>query len=279
MKTLYLCLGLFPLLFCAACGNNSSGVPGFIPKGNFSKASLNGQYVYQIEGFDFTTNLSGVAYREAGVFTADGNGNITAGTDDFSEGTTVSSGSSAGAYTISNDGTGVFAISISDGRSLQLAVTLVSSSKLYLIVTQTFDFANGAGIAELQDPAAFAAPPSGTFTFRNHNLSTAQGSSSTVGTFTVSGGTVSGSEDANRAGVVSSPTFTGSFNSPDTSGRGTGTFTDNANATSTFIYYVVDANNLRFFSTNTGSPGLGRAETQSGGPFANTSLAGNYVFG
>jgi len=49
--------------------------------------------------------------------------------------------------------------------------------------------------------------------------------------------------------------------------------------TSTFIYCVVDANNLRFFSTNTGSPGLGRAEIQTGGAFANTSLAGNYVFG
>ena len=72
-----------------ACGSsNGGGVPGFIPKGNFSNASLNGQYVYQIEGFDFTTNLSGVPYREAGVFTADGNGDITSATDDFSEGNT-----------------------------------------------------------------------------------------------------------------------------------------------------------------------------------------------
>jgi hypothetical protein len=218
-------------------------------------------------------------FREAGVFTADGNGNITGGTDDFSEGTTITSGSTTGAYTISNDGIGVLAISISDGRALQLAVTLVNSSKVYLMVTQTFDFANGAGIAEKQDPAAFAAPPSGTFTFRNHNVSTAQGSSATVGVFTVSGGTVSGSEDVNRAGVLSSPTFTGSFNSPDTSGRGTGTFTDNANVTSTFIYYVVDTNNLRFFSTNNGAPGLGRAETQTGAPFANASLSGSYAFG
>ena len=66
-------------------------MPGFIPKGNFSKASLNGQYVYQIEGFDFSTNLNGVPYREAGVFTANGNGNITSATDDFSEGNTRSS--------------------------------------------------------------------------------------------------------------------------------------------------------------------------------------------
>jgi len=259
-------------MFSLACG---SGTNLFNQgSGNFSNASLKGQYAYQLTGVDTAAN-----FREAGVFTADGNGNITGGTDDFSEGTTITSGSSTGAYTISNDGTGVLAISISDGRALQLAVTLVNSSKVYLMVTQTFDFANGAGIAKKQDPATFAAPPSGTFTFRNHNVSTAQGSSATVGVFTVSGGTVSGSEDVNRAGVLSSPTFTGSFNSPDTSGRGTGTFTDNANVTSTFIYYVVDTNNLRFFSTNNGAPGLGRAETQTGAPFANTSLAGSYAFG
>ena len=272
LPKLFLLSCLISLMFSLACG---SGTNLFNQgSGNFSNASLKGQYAYQLTGVDTAAN-----FREAGVFTADGNGNITGGTDDFSEGTTITSGSSTGAYTISNDGTGVLAISISDGRALQLAVTLVNSSKVYLMVTQTFDFANGAGIAKKQDPATFAAPPSGTFTFRNHNVSTAQGSSATVGVFTVSGGTVSGSEDVNRAGVLSSPTFTGSFNSPDASGRGTGTFTDNANVTSTFIYYVVDTNNLRFFSTNNGAPGLGRAETQTGAPFANTSLAGSYAFG
>jgi hypothetical protein len=272
LPKLFLLSCLISLMFSLACG---SGTNLFNQgSGNFSNASLKGQYAYQLTGVDTAAN-----FREAGVFTADGNGNITGGTDDFSEGTTITSGSSTGAYTISNDGTGVLAISISDGRALQLAVTLVNSSRVYLMVTQTFDFANGAGIAEKQDPATFAAPPSGTFTFRTHNVSTAQGSSATVGVFTVSGGTASGSEDVNRAGVLSSPTFTGSFNSPDTSGRGTGTFTDNANVTSTFIYYVVDTNNLRFFSTNNGAPGLGRAETQTGAPFANTSLAGSYAFG
>jgi hypothetical protein len=272
LPKLFLLLCLISLIFGLACG---SGTNAFNQgSGNFSNTSLKGQYAYQLTGVDTAAN-----FREAGVFTADGNGNITGGTDDFAEGTTITTGSSTGSYTISNDGTGVVAISISDGRALQLAVTLVNTSKVYLMVTQTFDFANGAGIAEKQDPAAFAAPPSGTFTFRNHSVSTAQGSSSAVGVFTASGGTASGSQDVNRAGVLSSPTFTGFFNSPDVSGRGTGTFTDSANVTSTFIYYVVDASNVRFFSTNNGAPGLGRAEAQTGAPFANTSLAGSYAFG
>ena len=270
---LSLLAALICLMFCLACGSGSNAFKQG-GGGNFSNASLKGQYAYQLTGVDTTAS-----FREAGVFTADGSGNITGGTDDFAEGTTIASGSSSGSYTVNNDGTGVVSISISDGRVLQLALTLVSSSKVYLMVTQTFDFANGAGIAELQNPAAFAATPNGTFTFRMHNVSTAQGSSATVGAFTVSSGTASGSEDVNRAGVLSSPTFTGFFNFPDTSGRGTGTFTDNANVTSSFIYYVVDANNVRFFSTSNGLPGLGRAETQTAAPFANTSLAGGYAFG
>ena len=73
MRILYLCLGLVSLLLCAGCGSNSGGVPGFIPKGNFSNASLNGQYVYQIEGFNFSNPNNVVPYRESGVFTANGN--------------------------------------------------------------------------------------------------------------------------------------------------------------------------------------------------------------
>src|ERR1700730_15894780 len=106
MKTSYLCLGLLSLLFCAACGSSNGGVPGFIPKGNFSNASLSGQYVYQIEGFDFSNLNTVSAYREAGVFTANGSGVITRATDDLSEGHGVVTTASTGSYTIGNNGPG-----------------------------------------------------------------------------------------------------------------------------------------------------------------------------
>ena len=96
MKILCVLLGLTLLLVCVGCGSNNGAVTGFIPTGNFSNASLSGQYVYQIEGLDFNASANGVSYREAGVFTADGNGTITSSTDDVSEGsavlTTVSTG-------------------------------------------------------------------------------------------------------------------------------------------------------------------------------------------
>ena len=106
---LFLFLGVVSLLLCAGCGS-SSGTSGFIPTGNFSTASLNGQYVYQIEGFDFSTSTSGVPYREAGVFTANGGGSLTTVTDDFSEGGSVGTTISTGTYGINNDGTGTLSL-------------------------------------------------------------------------------------------------------------------------------------------------------------------------
>jgi hypothetical protein len=68
----------------------------------------------------------------------------------------------------------------------------------------------------------------------------------------------------------------GSFNAPDTlTGRGSGTLTDSSPATTSFFYYIVDANNIRFLSQDVGVTGSGRAEKQSGAP----ALSGSYAFG
>ena len=100
-----------------------------------------------------------------------------------------------------------------------------------------------------------------------------------MGVFTIASGIASGSEDVSDAGVASQRTITsGLFNGPDGNGRATGTLTDSSPATSSFVYYVVDGNNIRFLSTDIGILGLGRAEKQSG-PFSNASLSGNYAFG
>jgi hypothetical protein len=273
MKTLYLCLSLVLLLFCPACGTGSGGVPGFIPKGNFSNASLNGQYVYQIEGFDFRSFNNVVPYREAGVFTANGNGLITSATDDISEGSGIATTISTGSYAISKDGTGTMIFN-NALATITLEVTLVSASKVYLVEGDAV--LNAGGLAEKQNATAMAAAPSGTFVFREHDIDSVQ-SVASVGAFTVAGGIVSnGNEDLNRGGTLSSLTFTGSLNAPDpTTGRGTGTFTDTTPATSSFNYYIVDANNVRFLAANIGVVGQGRAEVQSGAP----ALSGSYAFG
>jgi len=280
MKKLFLPLGLFSLMFCGGCG--SSGPGPIIPKGNFSNASLKGQYVYQLSGTDTLNGVNSFPYYEAGVFVADGNGNLTSVSDDFSEAATPALTTSTGSYSIKNDGTGSLTLNNASALvTVTLAVTMVSASKAYLIEADAG--LNSSGIAELQDTAAISSAPGGTFAFRLHTANTSQMfglSAASVGVFTASGGTVStGTMDVDRGGTLNngtaSPlTFTGSFNAPPTLGRGTGTFTDSSNTTLSFIYFVVDANNVRLLSSSSGLLGIGRAEKQN-----SPGLSGSYAFG
>jgi len=273
MKRICLSFALVALVFCLGCGSSTSSGPP--PKGNFSNASLSGQYAYSVTGFNLNT---GAPYSEAGVFTADGNGNLTSGTDDFSQGS-VLTGSVSGKYSISNDGTGTATINVSNGRSVSFAFTLVSSSKVYVIVAATNFLATGFGTAEKQDSTAFAAPPSGTFAFKWHNISATSVPSANVGAFTVTSGSVAGNEDVLAlGGIPNSLTLTGQFNAPDTSGRGSGSFLDSSNVTSTFIYYVLNSSKIRFFMTG-GVLGGGSAEKQSTTTFNTASFSGGYAFG
>ena len=289
MHKLYLFAGLALLLTCTACGTgnggNNGGFGGGGTAGSFSNASMSGSYAYRISGYDLgVIQNTAIPFREAGVFVADGKGNITSGEDDFAEGTSLSHSTTTGAYSISNDGTGSAVIQYNSGTVVQLALTVVNSSMVYLSVNPTANssstnlFANGTGTAKLQSASALASVPSGKFVFRMHNLDVNVGSSASVGAFTIAGGVVnSGNEDVLRSGAQTSLGLTGSFNTPDASGRGTGTLTDNQ-ITLPFAYYVVDANHFFLFSLATGNIGLGQAEAQTG-TFNNSTFSGSYVFG
>jgi len=271
MRKLSLVSAVLLTVLAVGCGSNSNGVPGFIPKGNFSVSSLTGQYVYQISGLDFSISSAGVPYRQAGVFVADGKGNITSSTDDFSEGSGVTTTTSTGTYAVNVDGTGVLHLNSAAG-SLTFAITLASSSKFYMIEADSA--LNAGGLGEKQDTTVLSAAPTGTYAFLIHSIGgTATGR---VGVITSNAGAITGSEDVNNGGSFSSPAITaGTFATPSdpTIGRGTGSITDST--TTSFIYYIVDANNIRFLGKDLGNISLGRAEKQSGTP----ALSGTYAFG
>jgi hypothetical protein len=254
-----------------ACGSGG-GISLPNPQGNFSNASLSGSYVYEIQGFDTTV---GNPYRQIGVFTADGNGNITGGSDDSSFSATGTS--VTGSYRIAKDGTGLITINTSLG-SITLAVTLASTSRLQLIESDAF--VNAGGTAELQSPSATSATPNGSYVFRMHQEVSAQSQSpaAEVGGLSISGGSATGSMDENHAGVFSSPNVTATFGTPSGLGRGTGTLVNSStNFTTNFVYYVVDGNTFVFLVTNVNAVGSGRAEMQSGS--VGNGLSGNYAFG
>lgn len=286
MNRPFLLLALISLLSLAVgCGsNNSTPGSGPTPTGNFSIADLNGQYTYQFSGTDlnFSPNLF---FRRSGVFSANGGGVITSGTDDFSEqGNTAVSTPISGVYSVNSDGTGSLTLTLPTG-SLIFAITLVDSSTVYMVEDDN-TLLTGGGVAEQQTSSAFATVPSGNFAFRMHTIDVNAGSIGCAGVLTASGGVLTGTEDISSFDSGSGQFITvthaitsGTLNTPDpTTGRGTGSYTDDTNFTTTFDYYVVDGNNLRFFSTTPNEIAVGRAAKQSGS-FSNNTLSGNYVFG
>ena len=277
MKKLCLGLGLLSLAFCVACGsgNNtfSSGPP---PMGTFNAASLTGHYAYSMRGFDLNTGLD---FRRSGVFTADGAGNITSGENDFLElGQTLSHDTFTGTYQVRNDGIAVATFNFSSGGFIDLAFTLVNSTRLFVIQVDPLQTAQGTAV--LQDSNVISVVPSGTFAFRVHSadMQSGAGSVARVGEFTLASGIATGNDDKLlQGGATTALSLSGTFSAPDASGRGTGTFNDNS--LTNFIYYVVNANTIRFMIDDFGTVGLGVAEAQSGAPFSNASLNGSYAFG
>jgi hypothetical protein len=271
-RWLSLSLTVVSLITGAGCGSGGRVVLNS-STGNFTNASLKGSYVYQIQG---ASVVSAAVYREAGVFVADGVGKITGGVDDSS--INVAGTAVTGTYTVSPDGTGFLAMSTSVGQ-ITLAITLVSSSKLYLMEDDTT--LNAAGSAELQDPQAAGTTPGGTFVFRLHQEASAENQSqraSQVGELMIQNGTATGNMDQNLGGTLTSPTLSSTFLRPSPLGRGMASIMDSsANFTTSLVYYIVNGGKMVLLVTNSGAVGSGSAELVSGNVSA--GLSGNYAFG
>jgi len=278
LKSICLSLAILSLVAAVGCGAGGSG--GFLNNTeNFTTASLKGSYVYQLHGGDSSLK----PYREVGVFTADGAGNITAGSDDSSLNTASTAAPVTGTYQIASDGTGSITMTSVIG-TINLAVTMVSNSKVYLIEADNLNSTglgiNASGIAELQDSTAIGTTPTGSFTFRIHDeiSGISQVPASQVGGFTVPASGVNGAMDQNAGGTFSNPNLTWTFNAPDALGRGTGTFLNaSTNVTSNFFYYILNSGKVALLMSDAGVVGSGVAEAQSGA--IGNGLSGNYAFG
>jgi hypothetical protein len=277
-RVLWLSAGLASLVTVIGCGGSGTVIPH--TTGNYSNASFQGSYVFQIHGF---ISANGNPYRQLGVITADGNGNITGGSDDTGTvgGFEANSANITGTYSISSDGTGQMNLSatslgtVLSTQQITLAVTLTSSSEAYLVEADVA--AAGAGTAELQDSTAVGTLPSGAFVFRLHDDLNANSSfESEVGIFTITGTSLSGALDQTLVSGSSSLTLTGNLTAPSSSGVGTATFTDSTSATTSLIYSIVNSTKFYFLVSN-GAVGGGSAEAQTGNVGA--GLAGSYVFG
>ncbi len=264
------------ILLAVGCGSSNPIIHSL--GGGFSTASLKGQYVIAQTGIGI--NQAGTAsdpFSETIVFTADGNGNVNATVDDFDQvgGPFTLLSAVAGTYSIASDGTGSMNIGGSNGSNY--AITMIDDSHFYII--EQDGFATASGFGEMQDTAAFTAPPSGAFVFKAHNIDT----SSRVGGITITAGAIAGTEDLLTLGLLSSSNAVATavaMSAPDSNGRGTFSLTDG----SSFNYYVVNSSKFHFMSNSaSGSLEIGQAEAQvapaAGFSPATLPPAASYVFG
>jgi hypothetical protein len=139
--------------FLVACGGGSPITPP-PPAGNFSNASLKGQYAFLMTGLGTT----GAYIARIGSFTADGAGSITGGLEDVLSLGTAGPPSlvsfTGGNYQIQPNGRGLIVLQASTGGGLQLNAALQSDSAGFLV--QTDLNATSSGSFYIQTNADFS---------------------------------------------------------------------------------------------------------------------------
>ncbi len=273
--------------FLAACGGSGSNITPPPPTGNFSNASLNGQYAFSMSGVDLN---SGAYIARIGSLAADGQGHITSGLEDLLD---LGSGSSAsqvtfsnGTYQIQANGRGLIVLNVTGGGTLQLSASLQSSSQGYLV--QTDGLASTSGGLELQTPLQFSANAiNGKYVFDFSGISFASTTPSVIsliGQFGAdgNGNVTGGTADVNDSSF--SPTgavaLTASSYQLDTNGNGTnfgrGSMTLDGR---TFAFYIVDATRVEMLEEDSLGGTAGPAILQTGViPTQNSGFNGGFAF-
>jgi len=247
----------------------------------FSNGVVNGHYA-----FEFTGQIpSGPVYL-AGSFQADGNGNVTGGTEDRSDVAGVHSESVSGTYSLGPDGRGTLTLVASSG-TIDYRLVMSGPGRAVLIGFNGTITTEGYGSLAKQDASAFSLSSiasnwafgvSGTVV--SGGVSTGQ--SVEAGRFTVdsSGNISAGAQDQNFGGVVTpNVAFTGSVGTPDTTtGRAAATL-----GSLQYALYIVSSTEFFMTTISPISPTqamafVGRAAQQSGTPFTKGSLSGAYAF-
>ena len=242
----------------------------------YSNASLKGTYVFSFNDVDTNNYFS----YGGGVLTADGNGNITSGNEDRSQGGIGFQANIqfTGSYNIQADGTGTANLSLANGVLQLKFVMLADGSARFIDYSSNL---TGGGTIEPQTATALTATSlAGTYVFSLHGDDAAgSGSVAQAGLLTLDGsGNITGTEDSNDNGTVnSSVNLTGTY-TLGSFGRGTAQITT-PQGTSNYVFYIVNANQVSLFESDFPLPATyGMALRQTVSSFSTSTFNGGYVF-
>ena len=237
----------------------------------FNNTSLKGNYILSLSGVD----SSGNSFYAVGAVTADGNGNITGGEEDLNDVTFgyFSASSATGTYNVGADGRGLLNVNNSIGN-FQFAIAMKALDNAVL---NEIDNSVVAATGNLEAQTTSISMPTGNYAFGLSGSGLGCGPINMAGIFSLSGGAVTGLQDLNCGGLIfSGRAITGTFNSIDGFGRGTGSFGAN-NGSSGIVYYVVSGTRFRQLCTDAATFFLGSADLQTQTSFASTDFTGSYV--
>jgi hypothetical protein len=275
-NSIVLLLALSTLALLSGCGssNNTTVVPP--PTGSFSASSLNGTYVFSVSGVD----INGEAYAAVGAVTANGtggNGGITGGSIDINDlgedgALQPDLAISGGSYSVGADGRGQMSIATNPANLFTSTLTFdfVLSSNSHGLITEFDGNATGSGTLDLQ---ASGTTPAGTYAFSLAGATAGQSPWATVGSFTLSGQSLSGLDDLNEDGVVAyaAQPLTGTLIvGPSTSPA---TTLSTAAFTGQFDVYAIDATHLKFIEMDGIASLSGDAYSQTSAAIPSSNMA------
>jgi hypothetical protein len=258
-------------------GRRGSGLMRLQDPTAFSLTSIKGLYGFGISGQD----SSGGRIAAAGLFSADGNGNISGGTEDINDAGTVTpnSVSFTGLYS-PPDANGRVTGSVTTTQTTNFSLYVVSASEAFLMTTDAESISgleSGTVLSQASTTFTNGSLNAGSVFYEvGVNATPATKSDVRIGLFTADGsGGLTIVSDENDGGVITANNTTSGLTYAVAS-NGRVTITGGTGAPP--ILYLVDTNKAFLLGAN-GSVGFGFLEPQSGGQFGSFSITGDYFFG
>lgn len=244
----------------------------------FTSAAIQGRYTFSVSG----ANTGGAAgsLAIAGALSSDGAGALSQGVRDVNSAGTLTSAQSlaSGSYTVpSSAGRGTLTLNFSSPSVTQtFAYYIIDAARVRLLGTDSTMAVSGDLLKQAAAPFSTSSLLGGyAFTF-----SGASGSNPSArgGVFSLDGqGNITGGlMDVNTNGVFTANSFTGGFAVADSAtGRFTATLSVNG-VNQSYVFYPQNDGTVSFLGLDTITAN-GMAYPQTGSPFSNSSISGDYA--
>jgi hypothetical protein len=256
---------------------------------SFNAAGISGNYVFDFTGLDFGSAALGAPDSIVGQFVSTGSGTLSSGLLDEND-NGVQSGAAAfssGSYQMDATngptfGRGTITF-VANGVTFNYFFYIVNGSRIRFIESNSNALTVGDAVAQASVPTTNA-NFNGSFAYLLSGVG-ALSQLTRIGRFTANGngGLASLFADTNDGGTaaqvpsgsLSATTYAIDTNFPG-SGRGTLTFTDSKLGTFSYVIYLSSSSDGVIQDVSKNTVADGKFQLQTGSPFSNSSLAGNY---